>query len=78
MAVKSGAVKRILHFATDMDVQKYLADWRSAIGQGSDLILSIYGGLGNQAGPGHRAGQGQGHPGRQRLLRARPGRRRSC
>ena len=50
MAVKSGAVKRILHFATDMQVQKYLADWRSAIGQKSDMILSIYGGLGNQAG----------------------------
>ena len=49
-AIKSGAVKRILHFATDMDVQKYLADWRSAIGQGSDLATSIFGGLGNQAG----------------------------
>ncbi|MGZ5367565.1 MAG: sugar ABC transporter substrate-binding protein, partial [Aeromicrobium sp.] len=49
-AVKSGAVKRILHFATDMEVQKYLADWRSAIGQGSDLATSIFGGLGNQAG----------------------------
>ena len=33
-----------------MDVQKYLADWRSAIGQGSDLATSIFGGLGNQAG----------------------------
>ncbi len=31
--------------------------------------------LGQPGGAGHRAGQGQGHPGRQRLLRARPGRR---
>ena len=49
-AIKSGAVKRIIHSATDMDVQKYLADWRSAIGQGSDLATSIFGALGNQAG----------------------------
>ena len=49
-AIKSGAVSRIIHTATDMDVQKYLADWRSAIGQGSDLATSIFGGLGNQAG----------------------------
>jgi hypothetical protein len=61
-AVKSGAVKRILHFATDMDVQKYLADWRSAIGQKSDLILSIYGGLGNQAGPVIQQAKAKGIP----------------
>jgi ABC-type sugar transport system substrate-binding protein len=62
MAIKSGAVKRILHFATDMEVQKYLADWRSAIGQKSDLILSIYGGLGNQAGQVIQEAKAKGIP----------------
>ena len=62
MAIKSGAVKRILHFASDVDVQKYLADWRSAIGQGSDLILSIYGALGNQAGPVIEQAKAKGIP----------------
>lgn len=62
MAVKSGAIKRILHFATDMQVQKYLADWRSAIGQHSDLILSIFGGLGNQSGPVIQQAKAKGIP----------------
>ena len=62
MAIKSGAIKRILHFASDVDVQKYLADWRSAIGQGSDLILSIYGALGNQAGPVIEQAKAKGIP----------------
>jgi len=62
MAIKSGAIKRILHFATDMDVQKYLADWRSAIGQKSDLILSIYGGLGDQAGQVIQEAKAKGIP----------------
>ena len=62
MAIKSGAIKRILHFASDVDVQKYLADWRSAIGQGSDLILSIYGALGNQAGPVIQQAKAKGIP----------------
>lgn len=62
MAIKTGAIKRILHFSSDVDVQKYLADWRSAIGQGSDLILSIYGALGNQAGPVIEQAKAKGIP----------------
>jgi hypothetical protein len=50
-ALKSGEIGKIIHFANNMDVQKYLADWRTAIGQGSDLIVSNFGALGNQAGP---------------------------
>ena len=61
-AVKSGAVKKIIHFASQSNVQKYLADWRSAIGQGSDLILSIYGAYGNQAGPVIEQAKAKGIP----------------
>jgi ABC-type sugar transport system substrate-binding protein len=50
-AIKTGAIKKIIHFASNFDVPKYLSDFRSAIGQKVDLIISNYGGVGNQVGP---------------------------
>ncbi len=61
-AIKSGAVAKIIYFSSDINVQQYLADWRSAIGQGADLILSNFGALGNQAGPVIEQAKAKGIP----------------
>lgn len=62
VAIKSGAVAKIIHFSSNLNVQQYLADWRSAIGQGADMIVSQYGALGNQAGPAIAQAKAKGIP----------------
>lgn len=48
-AIKTGAIRKITYTTTNMNVQQYLSNFRSAIGQHADLIISNFGALGNQA-----------------------------
>ncbi len=49
-AIKTGAIAKISYNTVNMNVQQYLSNFRTAIGQKADLIVSNFGGLGNQAG----------------------------
>ena len=49
-AIKTGAIAKITYTTTNMNVQQYLSNFRTAIGQKADLIVSNFGALGNQAG----------------------------
>jgi hypothetical protein len=48
-AIKTGAIKKITYNTTNMNVQQYLSNFRAAIGQKADLLISNFGALGNQA-----------------------------
>ncbi len=50
-AIQSGQIKKIIHYASNLNLPQFLADFRLAIAQRVSLIVSVFGALGNQAGP---------------------------
>ena len=50
-AIQSGQVRKIVHSSSHLDVSQFLAAFRQAIAQRVDLIVSIFGAYGAQAGP---------------------------
>ncbi|MFV0457370.1 MAG: substrate-binding domain-containing protein [Actinomycetales bacterium] len=50
-AIKSGQVNKIITMTNQGDVQKTLADFRSAMAQGANLIVGMWASTGNQLGP---------------------------
>ncbi|ROZ52925.1 hypothetical protein EEB12_29300 [Rhodococcus sp. WS1] len=50
-AIKSGEIAKITYSNSGADVQRHMTDWRTAIGQGVDLIAPQFSAVGNQLGP---------------------------